>query len=559
MEQAAVRRARSLRAWATCAPRFVRREIEGILRCADLTERDRARVQSWLDGLELCEPGTWVCRFPALAGVDAPARLEGGLLSMVATDPGVLAPRGASPATAVLDLGSLSRAADVHVVGLPVHGDVLVVGRSGGAAVWLAERARATGRIVPKDIVVSAELVPGPDGEPCLAAVAGGGGKARVVARELPGARLLLCGDPEGEEVVPLEVGARVRELERLVWGDAAIVDRDELRSIGTLARSAFDAHDYATAESRYLELARFSGSEDVELSHEACLRLAAVAIHQGRPGDADGWLGRADELDRVLPRSKRGVYAIERLGTLAGRAIDGFRPQEARKLLESAAARHAAADATDTWKQIQVRGARRRLHLLEGAPREARAEQRALVEITADDPMECPRVLIDLGFVETRCGDLPAARAAFLTARAAIEGMPPVYALQSRAFLVWHLARNARRGGDLAGLDDLLSTRNLDDLLADARLQTAGRWRVEAVRADTTQRLEALAAHLTPFQQWYLGVFLLELQATMEFGARLLATADVDLSGMPILQRAQEELRAGRLDPAVFIMHATY
>jgi hypothetical protein len=559
MEQAAVRRARSLRAWATCAPRFVRREIDGILRCADLTARDRARIESWLVGLELGEPGTWVSRFPALAGADAPARLEGGLLSIVATDPGVLPPRGASSATSVLDLGAVGPVVDVHVLGLPAHDGVLVVGRSGGAAAWLAQRSRATGRIVPKDVVVSAELVPGPDGEPCLAAVAGGGAKARVVARELPGARLLLCGDPEGEEVVPLTVGARVRELERLVWGDAAIVDRDELRRIGALARSAFDAHDYATAESRYREVASASESEDVELHHEACLRLAAVAIHQGLPGDSDGWLRRADELERVLPRSKRGVYVVERLGTLAGRAIDGFRPQEARKLLETSPARHAAADAADIWKQIQVRGAWRRLHLLEGAPREAREEQRALVEITADDPVECPRVLLDLGFVETRCGDLPAARGAFLAAHQAIAGMPPVYALQSRAFLAWHLARFARRGGDLAGLGDLLSARGLDELLGDVRLQTAGRWRVKVVRAATNECLEALAAELTPFQRWCLGVFLLDLPATMDLAGRLLATADVDLSGMPVLERAREELRAGRLDPAVFVTHGAY
>lgn len=560
MEQAALRRARRIREWATCAPTFVSREMEGILRCADLPARDRARIEAWLVGLELGEPGTWVCRFPALVGPDAPARLEGGLLSIVATDPGVLPPRGASSVTGVLDIGMLGAAADLHILGLPAREAVLVLGESGGAAAWLAHRARATGRIIPRDIVVSAALVPGPDGEPCLGAVAGGGAKARVVARELPGARLLLCGDSEGADVVAVPVGARVRELERLVWGSAATMDRTELTRIGALARSAFDAHDYATAAPRYREVASSASKDDVELHHEACLRLAAVAVHQGMPRDADAWLHRADDLEQALPRSKRGVYVVERLSTLAGRAIDGFRPRVARDLLETGHARHAATDATDTWKQLQVRGARRRLHLLTGAPLDARAEQRALLDVSADDPVECPRVLVDLGFVEMRCGDLPAAREAFLAARGAIAGMPLIYAVQSRAFLAWHVARYARRGGDLNGLADVVDPQALDALLGDPRLQAAGSWRVEAVRAATSEALlSALAARLTDFQRWYLGAFLLEVPAAVDLAGRLLATTDIDLSGMPVLQSARDELRAGRLDPAVFLAHAAY
>lgn len=559
MEQAALRRALRIREWATCAPRFVSQEIEGILRCADLPARDRARIAAWCVDLQFGEPGTWVCRFPALAGPEAPPRLVGGLLAIVATDPGVLPPRGSAPAAEVLDIAGMGASTGLHVLGLPTQGDLMVIGASGGAAAWLAHRARATGRTIPGGVVVSAALVPGPDGEPCLATVAGGGAKAKVVARELPGAKLLLCGDPEGEDVVALPVGARVRELEQLVWGAAAITDRIELIRIAALARSAFDSHDYVTAEPRYRQVANAAANEDVELHHEACLRLAGVAIHQGRPGDADAWMHRADQLEHALPRSKRGVYVVERLSTLAGRAIDGFRPRAARDLLETDPARHAAADATDTWKQLQVRGAWRRLHLLNGAPLEARAEQRALLDITADDPVEYPRVLVDLGFVETRCGDLPAARDAFLAARDAVAGMPPIYAVQSRAFLAWHVARYARRGGDLDGLAEILNPHALGALLDDPRLQAAARWRVEAVRAETIATLDALAARVTDFQRWYLGTFLLEAPAAVDLAGRLLATADVDLSGMPVLERAREELRAGRLDPAVFLAHVAY
>lgn len=559
MEQSALRRARLIREWSTCAPRFVSRELDGILRRADLPDRDRARVESWLVGLELGEPGTWVCRFPALAGADAPSRLEGGLLSIVATDPGVLPPRGSAAAADVLDLAGMGPSSDLHVLGMPTPEGRMVVGSSAGAAAWLAQRARATGRTIPRDVVVSAALLPGPDGEPCLAAVTGGGAKARVVAREVPGAKLFLCGDADGEDVVALPVGAPVREIERLVWGAAAVTDRTELTRIGGLARAAFDAHDYATAATRYQEVASSAGGGDVELHHEACLRLAAVAVHAGLPGEADTWLHRSAELERSLPRSKRGIYAVERISTLAGRAIDGFRPRDAERLLETDIARHAAVDPTDTWKPIQVRGAWRRLHLLNGAPKEARKQQLSLLEVTADDRLEHPRALVDLGFVETRCGDLDAAQRAFLAGHEAIEGMPPIYALQSHAFLVWHLARYALRGGDLEGLADLLVPRRLDALLADPQLQAAGRWRVEAVRAGASDALDSLAGRLTPFQRWYLAVFLLETPATDERAQSLLALSSLDLSGMPVLAKAQEDLRAGHFEPAPFLTFAAY
>lgn len=559
MEHAALRRARRLRAWVSCAPRFVHRELQAILRHAALPGQARARLETWLFDTELGEPSTWFCRFPALAGADAPARLEGGLLAVVATDVGVQAPRGSAPAAGVLDLSALGSIPDLHVVGLPALDSVLVAGPSGRAAAWLTTRARATGRVVPNDIVVSANLEPGPDGEPRLGAVSGGGAKARVVARELPGARLLLCGDAEGEDVVPLPVGARVRELERLVWGDTTIVDRTELIRVAALAKTSFDSHDYATAAVRYGEVWRSANSTDAELCCEASLRLAAVAVHQGRPDEAEGWLQRAEAHEQALPRSKRGTYAIERIGTLAGQAIDSFRPQVARRLLESELARRAVENPGDSWKQIQVLGAWRRLHLLCGEPAAALKVQHNLLDATSDDPLERPRALLDLGFVQTRCGDLAAAREAFRAGREAVTSMPEIYGLQSRAFLVWHLTRYARRGGDMQDFREVVERSTLDALLANPKLQAAARWRVEAVRTSEPETLHALAARLTDFQRWVLGVFLLESQNTHEVASSVLAAVDVDLSGMPALESAREELRSGRLDPEMFLGLAAY
>jgi hypothetical protein len=559
MEHAALRRARRTLEWVTCAPQFVRQEIEGILRFTDLPNRDKERLAHLLAQSEPGDVGTWVCRFPVLAGRDAPARLEGGLLSIVATDPGVLPPRGAVSVAGVLDSGPFSAEADLYLVGLPAQSELLVLGASGGAAAWLASRARATGRPIPRDLVVSAALVPGPGGEPRLAAVAGGAEKAAVVRRESPGAKLLLCGDACGEHVVPLRAGARVQELERQVWGSAAIIDRTQLIHIGALARRSFESHDYAAAALRYREVADPAGPDDVELRHEACLRLAAIAVHAGVPSEADEWMRRADELEGALPRSKRGAYVVERLSTLAGRAIDGFRPIEARALLETDPGRRARTDDTDTWKQLQVRGAWRRLHLLNGAPIEARIEQHAVLRITNDDPVEYPRALIDLAFTETRCGDMSAAWDAFLAARDAIAGMPEIYAVQSRAFLTWHLARFARRGGEMHDLAALLRPPALHALLNDPRLQAAARWRIEALRAETAESVSALAAQLTSFQRWHLGTFLLEVPAMSGVARELLASADVDLSGMPALAQGREALRAGRLDSGLFLAHAVY
>ncbi len=559
MEPAALRRARTIRDWAPCAPRFVHAEIKGILKQSKLPAQDRSRLEGWLVDLHFGEPGTWFCRFPALAGADAPSRLEGGLLCIVATDPGIHPPRGSESAAKVLEGAGVAHGPDLHLVGLPTQGGLKVVGESAAGAIWLAHRARSTSRPVPPNIVVSAALAPGPDGEPRLVAVAGGTEKARVVARELPEARLFLCGEAEGNNVVVLPEGAPVRELERLIWGSGAVMDRSELLRTAGLAKRAFDDHDYATAAVRYRSVAEAAGKGDEELGHEACLRLAALEIHEGRSNAAEGWLKRLEVLEDQLPRSKRGVYAVERLGTLAGQAIDGFRPAQARAFLETDVARRAASDASDTWKQIQIRGAWRRLHLLSGSAEEARHEQGRLLEATEGDALEGPRALLDLGFVETRCGDLHAARRALLGARDGIQAMPPIYALQSRAFLTWHVARFAKRGGDLAGLDDLLGEGALRLLLAEPQLQAAGRWRLQALRATSDAEIDSLAEGLTSFQRWYLGVFLLESPETMGCAWKLLASSPLDLAGVPPLAQAREALREGQLNPAAFLTHAAY
>lgn len=557
MDPTALRRARVLRAWATCAPRFVRGELEGILRCAALSEANRQRLEHLLVDLELGDPGTWFCRFPALAGPSAPEGMEGGLLSVVATDAGVLPPRGARAAKDTLEAGGVARAGNLHVAGLPNVDATLVVGRSGAAAEWLADRARATGRKVPPDVVVSASLEAGTDGEPRLAVVAGGGAKARVVATELPGARLFLCGDPEGEEVVSLPAGARVRELERLVWGDTALVDRAELQRMAAVADDAFRAHAYATAASRYHQLLTLAGDLDGELRYEACIRLAAVAVHEGRGPEAEAWYRRADEVP--IPETRR-KFRVERLTGLAGAAIDAFRPAAARSFLEDRRAQRALDDPDELWERIQALGAWRRLHLLEGQPEEARAVQRSLV--AAADEIERPRALLDLGFVELRCGDLAAATQALVAARAAIPRMAPVYRVQSEAFLTWHVARLARAGGPVESLHDLLLEDALDTLLSEPHLQEAGRWRLRAVRASLSgdvASLSALAGDLLPFQRWYLGIFLLGSPGNRDIAAQILAPNDIDLSGIPDLAAARSDLRAGRLDPEPFLCRAAY
>lgn len=546
-----------LMAHAPFAPAFVRAELDAILRrelSSPIRERVRARREVLMgDRVAL---STWSCRFPAVIS-GGPARLEGGVLTILAVDPGVAPIPGASWAAGTLPLGALDPRStlDLHLSGMP-GADLPIDGRSGSAAAWLAARARATGRRIPDDVVLSADLVPGPDGIPRLAEVDLGGAKARIVARELPGATLYLCGDPEGEVATILPPGTAVTELERLLWGDASLVDRAEVLTIAGVADKAFREHDYTGSAERYRTLLQVVGGSDGELVFEAHLRLAAIAVHEGRGRDADEHFRQADGVE--LPATRRS-YRVERLAGLAGAAIDAFRPREAEEHLGQKRARSAADDPEELWDHIQVMGAWRRLRLLEGRAEDARTVQRGLLQVT--DEVERPRVLIDLGFVELRCGDLVAAGDVFRAARTEIRTMAPIYRLQSEAFLTWHVARLANRGGRLAGLEDLLGASALDALIAHPRLEAAGRWRaraVRALRAEDRGAMTALRRELTAFQRWYLGVFLLECEM-QDFARETLAAVDADLSGMPMLAQARVDLRAGRFDPMPFVTYAAY
>lgn len=438
--------------------------------------------------------------------------------------------------------------------------DVVIDGRSGTAAAWLAARARETGRRVPEDVVVSADLVAGPDGVPRLASVDGAAAKARVVSREMPGARILFCGDAEGSSVEELPAGEPVMFLERLVWGNTAITDRTELMQTAGAARDAFSSHDYAAAAGRYQALVERVRPQDTDLQFEACLRLAAIAVHQGRTAEAQAWYARADDVR--IPESKKGSYKVERLAGLAGSAIDSFRADDARRLLQEKLARRALEeDHCDLWERIQVWGAWRRLHLLEGTPDKAREVQQILLD--AADEAERPRALLDLGFVELRCGALQPAAEALRAARHAIEGLPRIYRVQSQAFLSWHVGRLARLGGEISGLEDLVDRTVVDALLGVPTLQEAGRWRLEVVRGARGGDLESLAtlaSRLRPFQAWYCGVYLLDAAESRELGFAVLQGAEVDLGGLPELAEARERLRRGEAVPAeVFRGRAAY
>jgi len=548
-------------AWAPCAPVFVDRQLAGILARSGLLDDTRRRVESLRAGLTGTTATGWSCRFPVLAGPGAPPGAAGGILTVTACDPGVHPPRGAQPLDRVLDCAELRRAlgvdlADMFVAGLPADERAVVLGRSGTAAVWLACQSRRAGRRIPDDVVVSADLVAGPGGAPRLGPVDGGDAKADVVNRECAGARLLLCG-PHGAapKVVRLEPGAAAKDLEHLVWGTAATTDRGELGQVATTACSAFDDHDYARAAPRYEVVVAMARPEDGELLLEACLRLATIAVHQGRPQEAAEWFARADQAK--VPKTKSGRYTVERLGALAGMYVDRFEPTSARKLLECVSARRAAdPEHTDDWERIQVLGAWRRLHLLEGAPRAARAEQVQLYG--AADEAERPRALIDLAWTEIRCGDLEAARRWLLAARRGLLAVPEMYRLQTRAFLAWHVGRLAARDDPTEELDDLLDDAAIGALLAEATLQAAPRWRLEALRAVRRGQLDdigPLAARCTSFQRWHLGVFLLECDGAFELAARTLRDAEVDLAGMPALAEARERLASGWDEGAVRVL----
>ena len=89
-----------------------------------------------------------------------------------------------------------------------------------------------------------------------------------------------------------------------------------------------------------------------------------------------------------------------------------------------------------------------------------------------------------------------------------------------------------------------------MDRLLGDPSLQDAPRWRIEAllaVQAGDGETLRALARRCTPFQRWYLGVFLVEVERARPIGLACLASSEVDLSAMPALQVLQARIRDGQ------------
>jgi hypothetical protein len=441
--------------------------------------------------------------------------------------------------------------ADVHVTGMPGVDDALVLGRSGSAAAWLAARALSTGRPIPEAILVSANVVTGPDGEPLVAPIDGADDKLAVVRREWPNARLIVCTTDAAPGVERLEPGTAAGELERRVWGRAARADRVEASRLAAAARDCFLQHDYTAAASLYRELSNIA--DDDELCLEACLRLAAIEVHRGQTTTASEWFDRADAVP--VPPTRKGPYVIERLAGMAGQAIDAFQPAQVREFLASKhAARAMEEDHPHPWERIQILGAWRRLYLLEGEPERAREAQHALLS-SADEP-ERPRAFLDLAFTELRCGDFDAAAEALRAARVTLSSQATTYQLQSTAFLAWYAARLARRSGLSHGFDEVLAPAALDRLLAE--LQPAARWRIEAVRAsDDVDALARLADRVTPFQRWYLGVFLLEVPETRDLARSILSTAAVDLSEMPELANARSG--AGPDPEAVIQRFAAY
>jgi hypothetical protein len=554
MEGAVVRRSRALMAWAPCAPAFVRERLEHLLDRRELVPSERSFIENCRKSASnVPDVPPWSCRFPVLVGDKVPTGIEGGILTVSASEPGVLPPRGGDPFAAVVEGGIpevLSRAASLTVLGLPVDRRAVVFGRSATAAAWLAWRAMQTGRKIPDDLVVSADLVPGPGGAPCLAAVEGGGLKARVVAREMPNACLMFCGEHDGSSNVDsLPAGAPVADLERMVWGDAAVTDRVELGNVAAQALRAFEGHDYLTAESRYEWVFAHAGQDDEKMAFEACLRLAAVAVHRGRADTAQAWFDKADAVS--LPNSQKGPYLVERLAGLAGMHIDAFRPTRAREILETPQMRHAGdADCADPWMRIQVLGAWRRLHLLEGAPERAREEQRKIVEL-AEGP-EVPRSYLDLAWTSIRCGDLNEARLALCNARSMIQEVPTTYRLQTQAFLAWYAGRLVLRGGAATGLEDLIHPATLDRLLAEPSLQPAARWRARGMRAALIadwRDAEDLVHSCSPFQRWYLGLFFLDIAGARHIALVCLSGEIPDLSEAPDPASARDAFLASPAD----------
>ncbi len=401
------------------------------------------------------------------------------------------------------------------------------------------------------DIVVSADLVPGPGGIPRLAPVGHGDAKARVVKLELPRCRLLICGShTPAVHVVGMTVGASVTELESLVWGAAAVTDRNQVTATASSAKDAFESHDYELAKGRYRALLGLARPQDCELILEAHLRLAAVAVHQGRPSEAQRCFDNAEGV--ALANTLSDQYVCERLASIAGMRIDAFDPGGARVVLQSPQAEHALDVRGRSWDRMQMLGSWRRLHLLEGNPGEAERLQAELLRIAPGH--ERPRALLDLGWSQVRSGDLGGARLALSTARAELHKQAAVYQLQSRAYLAWYVGRLLLRGGSIEGLTDMIAVDAINALLAESDLQRAGRWRLRALRAAVVRSVADLDALLTPepdgettnFQRWQIGAFLLEVDWARDVAGAALSSANVDLSRIPELENAVGRLREG-------------
>lgn len=553
VEPVAITRARAMMVWATCAPLAVAERLRQLRERPGLTADGRALIEGYLSGLRPLAPtADWCCRFPVVAEHPKMHGFKGGILTASAVDATVLPPAGSAPVGRVLDIGALTALENVGVVGLfvggiPLESDAVLVGRSGTAAAWLAARARRTGRSIPEDVVVSADLVPGPGGEPCLAEVTHCDEKAEVVRKELPGCRVFVCGaHSPSEHVTGFAAGTPVGELERAIWGREGQLDRAGLSRVATVAKEAFEDQDYALAAQRYQELLGLLGTADRELRFEAALRLGSIAVHRGRPEDARTWFAQADAIK--LPNDRKSDYIIERLASIAGMFIDAFDPDGARTLLESKHAKQAAdPDYPRAWDRIQVLGSWRRLHLLEGDAEAARRIQSELLALAEGDQL--PRALLDMGWTCIRCGDLPAAKDALRQARVAIDETGGVYRVQSIAFLTWYVGRLLIRGGDVGGLDDLLALPSLDAMLADASLQAAGRWRMAALRAVLARSSSELASVINDsadFQKWQVGAFLLEVDWARDLGRRAHASATVDLSHSPAHSDAVVRLAGG-------------
>jgi hypothetical protein len=344
------------------------------------------------------------------------------------------------------------------------------------------------------------------------------------------------------------------------ILGSSAVVDRAEVVRVAGAAGESFRAHDYQRADARYREVIGIARAEDRDLRHEAYLRLGQIAVHYGRPGEADDWLELAER--ERLDEADQGRSAVELLTSLAGAAIDAFRPDLARSFLERRPVRHAVEPEHHIlWERIQALGAWRRVYLLEGRDPEARDTQHMLLRLAG--VKELPRSLLDIAWVELRCGNFAAARDSLLRARGLTAGMEEVYRVQTLAFLTWYTGRLEIRGGETEGLVDLLDADALGTLLDTPALQAAGRWRLEALqgaRLRDVRALDELANRSEPFQRWHLATFLLELSELRGVGLRLLRDAEVDLGGMSTLQIARERLRRGETcDETVFTRFVAY